>query len=88
MTRALTILLWVFAVLYVAALALFLIGTYGWFGQEQDPLAGVFLLPLGLPWNLMTGALPEAPRLWAALLAPVLNIVLLVALRGWFARRR
>lgn len=27
------------------------------FGAEKDPLSGVFLIPLGLPWNVMlTGA--------------------------------
>lgn len=45
--------LWMFAALYGAAFLLFLIGTYGWFGQEKGPLAGVFLIPLGLPWNLL-----------------------------------
>lgn len=44
---------WIFAALYAIALVLFLIGTFGWFGQERDPLAGVFLMPLGLPWNVL-----------------------------------
>lgn len=44
---------WGFFALYVFALALFLIGTFGWFGQAQDPLAGVFLMPLGFPWNII-----------------------------------
>ncbi len=86
MRRALTLFLWVFVVLYVAALLLFLTGTFGWFGQEQDPLAGVFLLPLGLPWNLLTGALPEWPRLLAALLAPCVNILVIAWIRGRFSR--
>ncbi len=29
--------------LYLVALALLLIGTFGLFGQEQDPLSGIFL---------------------------------------------
>ncbi len=66
--------------LYVAALALFVIGTFGLFGQEQDPLAGVFLVPLGLPWNLWLDGLPDAVRLWLAVLAPALNVFLLAAL--------
>ncbi len=41
-----------FVVLYVSALALLAIGTFGWFGQERDPLSGVGLIPLGLPWTL------------------------------------
>lgn len=64
-------------VLYLVALALLLIGTFGLFGQERDPLAGVFLVPLGLPWILWIDALPEALKLWAAILAPLLNIAIL-----------
>ena len=40
---------WAFVILYVGALFIFLVGTFGWLGQERDPLSGVFLLPLGLP---------------------------------------
>ena len=45
---------WVFGIfvaLYALALFLFAVGTFGWFGQEPEPLSAVFLLPLGLPWN-------------------------------------
>ena len=41
-------------------MALLLIGIFGWFGQEKDPLSGVFLLPLGLPWNLIADKLGVA----------------------------
>lgn len=30
----------------LGAVLLYLTGTYGWLGQERDPLSGVFLLPL------------------------------------------
>jgi hypothetical protein len=66
--------------LYLVALALLLIGTFGLFGQERDPLAGVFLVPLGLPWILWIDALPEVLKLWAASLAPLLNIAILTVL--------
>lgn len=29
-----------FAALYAAAFALYLVGTYGWFGSPRGPLAG------------------------------------------------
>ena len=46
-------LFFLFVSLYAIALALLAIGTFGWFGQAQDPLSGIFLMPLGLPWNLL-----------------------------------
>ena len=70
---------WVFVVftgLYVLALALFLIGTFGLFGQEEDPLSAVFLLPLGLPWNLIADRLGIGGVLTATL-APALNAAIL-----------
>ncbi len=73
----------IFAVLYVAALFLFLVGAFGWFGQDTDPLSGVFLVPLGLPWNrLLFLDLPDAVLPWIGLAAPLLNLVILAALCG------
>lgn len=70
-----------FGLVYLAALFLWAVGTFGWFGQERDPLAGVFLLPLGVPWvALVEGA-------FGALAAPFINLILLLILARW-ARRR
>lgn len=80
MRRICTGLVIVLAVAYVLALLLFLIGTLGLFGQETDPLAGVFLMPLGLPWIFWVDALPEPLWPWAAAMAPMINIALLSAL--------
>lgn len=66
----------VFTGLYVIALALLAIGTFGWFGQEKDPISGVFLMPLGLPWNLIADKLGFANWL-IAVLAPAINAALL-----------
>lgn len=72
----------IFVVLYVLALALLLIGTFGWFGQERDPLSGVFLLPLGLPWNLLADRLGAGGAAVMAL-APLVNAAILF----WLWRR-
>lgn len=66
-----------FAAAYAAALLLYAIGTLGLFGQPRDPLAGVFLVPLGWPWNRAVDTAPEPwwPGLAAA--APLLNLLLL-----------
>ncbi|MCU4652005.1 hypothetical protein N8I71_04145 [Roseibacterium sp. SDUM158016] len=70
----------VVVLLYLTAMALFLSGTFGWFGQEADPLAGIFLLPLGLPWNMLANGLPDPLLPWVGILAPVVNIGLLIGL--------
>ncbi|MFV1876633.1 hypothetical protein [Nioella sp.] len=74
------IVLLVFTLLYGAALLLFLIGTFGWFGQDRDPIAGVFLIPLGLPWNRLIDGLPDPLLAWAAAGAPLVNLVILAGL--------
>ncbi len=76
----------IFAVLWAIAVLLLLIGTFGWFGQEQDPLSGVFLLPFGLPWNLFLDGLPDAAKPWGAALAPGINLIILRLVCGFFSR--
>ncbi len=66
----------VFVVLYALALILLAVGTFGWFGQPQDPLSGVFLMPLGLPWSILGDKLGLAGPL-AAILAPAINAAIL-----------
>jgi len=69
----------IFVAAYLFALAIFLIGTFGLFGQERDPLAGVFLVPLGLPWNRVIDLLLEASWPWQAAAAPLLNLGIVAA---------
>ncbi|MEH6547570.1 MAG: hypothetical protein V7701_14125 [Sneathiella sp.] len=64
-----------FAILYAVALGLFLVGTFGWFGQDTGPLAGIFLIPLGLPWSLIE--VPDAMLMPVAIGAPLLNLIIL-----------
>jgi hypothetical protein len=71
--------------LYLGALALLLIGTVGLFGQERDPLAGVFLMPLGLPWVFWLHGFPDLARPWLAAMAPLLNLALLTTFCRRFA---
>ena len=87
MSRTCRLFVITFAALYAAAFALYLIGTYGWFGGPQGPLAGVFLVPLGLPWNQWLDGLPSAMRPAAAVAAPALNLLLLWSLCRWRTRR-
>lgn len=74
-------------VLYLFALALLLIGTFGLFGQEQDPLSGIFLIPLGLPWVIWLDGLPDAVLPWLAALAPLLNLAILMVICRLLNRR-
>jgi hypothetical protein len=77
-----------FTLAYLAALALLAIGTFGLLGQPRDPLSAVFLIPLGLPWVLWADGLPDAFGPWVAILAPLLNIALLIALCRLLTRHR
>ncbi len=78
--RLCRIVLVAFAAVYGVALVLLLIGTFGLFGNEPDPLAAVFLIPLGLPWNRMLDAIPEPWLPWLAALAPAVNFAILLGL--------
>jgi hypothetical protein len=80
MRRACKLVIFVFGALYLLALALLAIGTWGLFGQPRDPLSGVFLLPLGLPWNLMLDGFPDAWLPWLAAAAPLVNLALFLIL--------
>lgn len=75
----------IFAVLYLLALALLAIGSFGLFGSERDPLSGVFLVLLGMPWALLLGGLPEPLLPWSTALAPGINLLLIGALCRWRA---
>ena len=77
-----------FLVLYVAALALLAIGTFGLFGAEKDALAGIFLMPLGLPWNLMLDDAPDSMLPWLGTISPALNLVLILGICRVIGRRR
>jgi hypothetical protein len=68
---------WIFTFLYAAALVLLLVGTFGLFGNERDPLAGIFLIPLALPWIFLVNLAPEPAWPWLTALAPAINLVLL-----------
>ena len=69
---------------YVGAILLWAAGTFGWFAAERDPLAGVFLIPLGVPWTYAAGFLPDGViRIGGALLAPLVNLALLRELCRW-----
>lgn len=70
----------VFAGLYLLALVLLAIGVFGLFGQDRDPLSGVYLVPLGLPWVLWADSAPDRWLPWIGTLAPLLNLVGLVVL--------
>lgn len=76
-----------FAFLYASALALLGLGTFGVFGVETDPLAGIYVVVLGLPWILFVDA-PEALGPWLAVLAPGVNLALLLIVCSLTRRRR
>jgi hypothetical protein len=54
--------------------------TFGWFGQPEILLSGVFLLPLGLPWILSVVVVPEIAKPFFTASAPLVNFMVLVFL--------
>jgi len=85
MYRACRLIVVAFALLYVLALVFFFVGTFGLFGSPSGPLAGVFLMPLGVPWNQLLDVFPEPLWPMFAILAPALNLVILVVICRWVA---
>ena len=81
-------LLWIWVALYLAALFLFVVGSFGLFGSDSGPLAGVFLVPLGLPWNRFVDLFPEPFWPWLGAASPLVNVLLLYALHGHARHRR
>ena len=77
----------VFTIAYLLSLMVWLTGTFGWFGQEKDPLSAVFLVPLGLPWNRLVDLLPEVMWPWAAAAAPGVNMIVLAMICSSLKRR-
>jgi hypothetical protein len=75
--RLCRVLLLLFVLGYAFALGVFLLSVLGLAGMERDPLSGVFLIPLGLPWNLLVDAAPEPAWPWLAALAPCVNLGLI-----------
>ncbi|MCF3933766.1 hypothetical protein L1787_10105 [Acuticoccus sp. M5D2P5] len=66
-----------FALAWLFALAVLAIGTFGLFGEPRDPLAAVYLVPLGLPWNRMLDRLDDPVRVIATALAPGVNLAII-----------
>ena len=56
------ILKWVFAAAYVVALFLFAVGTWGSFGADRDPLAGVLSFCSGCHGIFLSTLFPMALR--------------------------
>lgn len=81
------ILVWGFALLWALAVGLLVVGTYGLFGQPQDPLAGVFVVLLGAPWVQMLSTNLGLASPVVGVLAPGVNLLILVTLCRLLGRR-
>lgn len=73
---------------YLFALAVFAVGTFGWFGADEDPLAGAYLIILGMPWVLVPFdvVVGEAALPLVAILAPLVNLAIVWAVCRRLAR--
>lgn len=73
----------VYGVLCAVSLALFAIGTFGWFGTEPGPLAAVFAILASMPWSLAFSALHSPEVVLAGMLAAMLLNIMLILAIGW-----
>lgn len=72
-----------FALLYALALLLLAMGARGLCGTPRDPLSGVFLAPLGLPWNRLLDRFVVQGNALVGILAPAINLGLLRLICRW-----
>ena len=81
---------WSFAAAYAFALCLLAVGTWGR-PCGRDPLSGIFLIPLGMPWTLFIGSVgkfdPFGPAAVLAMLAPAINLAILFSICSTLRRR-
>ena len=80
MSRLCRVLLLVLVGFYLFALVILLVGTFGLFGQERDPLSAIFVVMLGLPWTRLVDVFPELIQPWLAAATPLVNIAILWAI--------
>ena len=84
---------WSFAAAYALALFLLAVDTWGWLGAERDPLSGIFLIPLGMPWTLFIGSVGKFDQFGGvshavlAMLAPAINLAILFSICSTLRRR-
>lgn len=78
---------------YGLALFLLAVSTWGWLGAERDPLSGIFLIPLGMPWTWFIGSAGKfdpfggvSPAV-LAMLAPAINLAILFSICSTLRRR-
>jgi hypothetical protein len=75
-----------FGVLWFLALGVLAIGTFGWFGQEPDPLSGVYLILLGAPWVQLVSD-TGLPGPLVGILAPRVNLAIVTVICHLLSRR-
>ena len=74
-----------FLLVFLGALFIYAAGNLGWFGAETDPLSGVFLIVLGMPWVLfpLDTFIDQAYWPVVAMVAPIVNLAII----RWLCRR-
>lgn len=71
---------------YLIALGIFAVLKWGLFGVTTDPLAGLFLAPMGLPWNVLVDVESLNLRILIGVLSPMINLAIVYLLCRAFRR--
>lgn len=78
-----------FLVFYILALIVWIVGALGLFGFDPNPLSGILLVLLGLPWVHMVDFAPKRILPIASAISPIINlgiIFLLSKLSSWYRK--
>ncbi|MBC7281169.1 hypothetical protein [Hoeflea sp.] len=90
LAQLLTVIIWVFALASLASLALAIVGVNGLLGLEPDPFAAIFAIMLAMPWYFLLDSVHgRHTEYWGFVLllaGIVLNLGILLGLRGWIRR--
>lgn len=81
----------VYAALCLGAFILIPASDHGWLGISQDPLSGVFVIVLALPWTLLLphlGNIGVASAIAVILAGMALNIAIMLVIGRFVSKDR
>jgi len=79
----------IYVVLCLGAFLLIPASSHGWLGVADDPLSGVFVLLLALPWTLLLSHMGDPGPVGAVAVIVagiIINVAIVLAVGRWASR--